>query len=285
MTESRDFGRMAQELRQALDQYSREELADLLCHIMRTYVIEAGAPLELDTGPEPGLSELRSLSFAQLVLRLQMSLPQEELRRLEVSGSRVWVRDGQREIPLTQEEPEPEPVPDAEVIDREPPRAEPPRSASPQEAPARPAAPARSAEPDPWEAPGGGWDPPTRDPEPAPAPAPPRVERVQAEPEPWRPAPAVTRQAAPGAIAPRSGDRPVSGRAGISMEDMGQVSRPAAGLRGQADTSPRLPGQEQRPRRRPAWAAEPTVDEVPPPEPVEDDITETSERFSMLELD
>jgi hypothetical protein len=261
MSESRDFGRMALELREALDQHSREELADLLTHILRTYVIEANASINLDTGPQPGLGELRGLSFAQLVLRLQMSLPHDELRKLQVSGSRVWVEEGGREMNLTAwEEEAAELPPDEEVIS--PPRSG--RRAAPE--------PESESEPDPWDA-----GPSRRE-------GPPRVERVEASPSPWSPPPAVTREAAPGVPAPRR-DAPSPG---VRVEEVGPVARPAAGLRGQQpNTSPRLPGEEARPgRRRPSWSDDPTSDEVPAPRGKgEAEVGDVSERFSMLELD
>lgn len=119
MTERRDFGLMAREMREALDHYSREELADLLTHITRVFVIEGASPVQVDHEAAPsGLSDLEGLTFAQLVLHLQMNLPHPELQRLRVSGPEVWIESEGRDVRLTQvagDIPQEEP-PDADII-------------------------------------------------------------------------------------------------------------------------------------------------------------------------
>jgi uncharacterized protein YjbI with pentapeptide repeats len=209
MTERRDFGLMAQEMREALDQYSREELMDLVTHLARVFVVEGNAPVALEEAPPPpaGMSELSGLSFAQLVLHLQMHLPHDELRRLRVSGPDVWVERGDRQVTLTTsagDEPLEEP-PDNDIIgahdDQLLGRR---RSASP------PAAGGPPSEPAEWDA----------------------------------PPPATHREA-------------------------GQIPRPSTGLRGDAE-------RPQPPAPQPHTESEPDASE---------DIGESSDRFSMLELD
>ncbi len=268
MTDSRDFGRMALDLREALDTYSREELADLLTHIVRVYVIEGNSSVSMDGQASAGMQDMQNLSFAQVILRLQMSLPHEELRRLQVSGSRVWVESQGREIALTDDGPNEMP-PDPEVI----------------EAPPAPA-PERSYEPDPWET-GGRTAAPTPAPVAQNSESSPRVERVRAEPEPWGGTPSVSRRTTPGAVAPRSAmrDESATRTPGVTMEEVGSVQRPGLDLRTQPEAPARLPGAPPR-RRRPSWSAEPTSDETTVPDRSKDeDVGDVSERFSLLELD
>jgi hypothetical protein len=119
MTERRDFGLMAGEMREALEQYSREELADLLTHVVRVFVVEGQSPVQVDHEDAPaGLDELKGLTFAQLVLHLQMNLPHPELQRLRVSGPDVWAEADGAELRMTGsgvDGPAEEP-PDADII-------------------------------------------------------------------------------------------------------------------------------------------------------------------------
>jgi len=102
MTERRDFGPIAGQMREALDKYSRDELADLLTHIVRLYVIESDQAVVQDApAPSATFDHLRELSFSQLILHLQMNLDHPELAHLKVSGDRVWVERGNTELVLT----------------------------------------------------------------------------------------------------------------------------------------------------------------------------------------
>ncbi len=156
MTERRDFGLMAQEMREALDQYSREELADLLTHVVRVFVVEGASPVQVDHQEAPaGMSELEGLTFAQLVLHLQMNLPHPELQRLRVSGRDVWAEARGVELQLTGDgsaESAEEP-PDADIIS-----AHDGPGVFTQEAPARRPFPSAASEPEPAPEPPSPWD-------------------------------------------------------------------------------------------------------------------------------
>ena len=124
MSDRRDYGRMSSDMRDALDQYSREEIADLLTHIVRVFVIESGGAVDVQPAAAAGMEDLRSLTFGQLMLHLQMNLPHEELKRFHISGASVWLEHNGAEIPVAghgAEWPAEQP-PDADIID--PPHAQ-----------------------------------------------------------------------------------------------------------------------------------------------------------------
>lgn len=265
MSERRGVGRMTDQMREAMEQYSREELMDLLTHIVRVYVVEGGgAGVSVESAPQ-GLSELRGLSFSQLVLHLQMNLPHEELRRLHVSGSRVWMSssDG-RELDLTEEAPLEAP-PDPEVIEPSAPVDESPRA----RVPAQEAFGSRGAR-------RGG------------APG------VSAVDGPVVAAPQGREEGSAPLGAPRPRRAPRQD-AGSVAQRAGQVARPDVGLRGeQPSSTPRLPPSSTREQRdwledmgggrRQAASSGPSPAEASS-ESVEDEVGEVSDRFSMLELD
>lgn len=268
MSERRGVGRMTDQMREAMEQYSREELMDLLTHIVRVYVVEggSGAGVSVESAPQ-GLSELRGLSFAQLVLHLQMNLPHEGLRRLHVSGSRVWVSSSEgRELDLTEEAPLEAP-PDPEVIEPSAPVDEAPRG----RVPAQEAFGSRGAR-------RGG------------APG------VSAVDGPAVGAPRGRDEGSAPLGAPRPRRAPRQDAASVAQR-AGQVARPDVGLRGeQPSSTPRLPPSSTREQRD--WledmgggrrqAAPPGSSPAPAEassEAVEDEVGEVSDRFSMLELD
>lgn len=268
MSERRGVGQMSEQMREAMEQYSREELMDLLSHIVRVYVVEggSGAGVSMESAPQ-GLSQLRELSFAQLVLHLQMNLPHEELRRLHVSGSRVWVSSSEgRELDLTEEAPLEAP-PDPEVIE----------APAPVDDEARARVPAQEAFGSRGARRGG-------------APG------VRAVDGPVVAAPLDREGASPPLGAPRARRAPRQDAASVAQR-AGQVARPDVGLRGeQPAPTPRLPPSSTREQRdwledmgvgrrqaSPSNAPSPPADA--PPESVKDEVGEVSDRFSMLELD
>ena len=95
MTDPRALRLKVEAIRAAVEGYGREELIEILTWVLRTYVVEGGAPL---TGGATVLldarTELEGLSFAQLVTWLQQHLEVPELSALEVQGERVLVRAG-----------------------------------------------------------------------------------------------------------------------------------------------------------------------------------------------
>lgn len=287
MTERRDFGRMALEMRESLDQYSREELADLLTHIVRVYVIEGSQGVSVEAPPSPGMDRLKQLSFAQLMLHLQMNMPHEELRKFQVSGQSVWIEDNGREIHLTATEPAQELPPDADMIAPEMVTPPSPRAVTPVAQPMAAAPPAPPSEP---------WG--SRDEAPRQAPADPWETRGtsaprQAPSEPWGSRDTAPRQApAPAPVGlPRQRRQAPSGP-GVTAQDAGRVQRPSVGLRDQSATQARLPSSNQSPQNPPPrrvqnpWAEE-LRDDSPKSgnEKSTEEIGDVSGRFSMLELD
>jgi hypothetical protein len=152
---------MVTEIRQALDSYSREQLADMLTWVFKDYVVDGAAPIAGVSAIPDLRTELEGLSFAELVTWLQLHCDAPELALFEVQGTRVSVRAGGRALPLEASAPAPAGVAAA-------PAAAPPVPASPSAAvaaapsaavaaapsaaaparPATPAVPAPAAAPD-----------------------------------------------------------------------------------------------------------------------------------------
>jgi hypothetical protein len=160
---SRSFGPVADQMKAALERYSKEELIDLMTHIVKTYVVEGTLPLKPEVGARAGAEQLTSLSFPQLILHLQMQLDHREWAAFSVSGEDVWVASGGQRINLTNRPTSLPPAP--------PPAAEP--QASPP--PTAPPAGSRGARPS---------TPTPSDDQPAAPPSPPARNRP-GEPEPF----------------------------------------------------------------------------------------------------
>ena len=68
-----------QEIKAALERYTKEELVDLMEHLLRIYVLNE--PVKLDTAvskPE-SMKDLSGYTFPQLLTQLQNSMEMEEL--------------------------------------------------------------------------------------------------------------------------------------------------------------------------------------------------------------
>ena len=229
MVERRDFGPVAEQMREAIEKYSREELADLLTHIVRVYVIEGKEPSLASTGKVTSPDNLRSLSFSQLVLHLQMNLPHQELKTLRVSGDRVWAARGDQEVLIAGE-----PLPSSEM----PPDWE---DLAPREPPKAPRSRGRRA------ATGPVYN--------------------QTEEPPTSPSSGFSRRR-------RRSDIPTPG---FVAQEASKVDRPNIALK---DEQPSAPAQEPHERfKEPAFRPL-ELDDKP-----EDEVTDLSDRFSMLELD
>lgn len=88
------------DLRAALDRYSKEELVELMEHLLRIYVLDE--PLKLDgcvSKPE-SIKDLTGCSFAQLISLLQTSLEIDELEKFRVTPFTVYVKIGEAEFDL-----------------------------------------------------------------------------------------------------------------------------------------------------------------------------------------
>ena len=111
MSSSRSFGQAAEQMKGALQKYSKDELIDLMTHIVKTYVVEGTLPLRTEGDDRRGEEELARLSFPQLVLHLQMRLDHREWSAFSVSGEDVWVSMGGQRINLTSRHTAPSPGP------------------------------------------------------------------------------------------------------------------------------------------------------------------------------
>ena len=89
-----------QELKAALERYSKEELVDLMEHLLRIYVLNE--PVKLDTAvskPE-SMKDLAGYTFPQLLTQLQNSMEMEELGKFRVTPYTVYVNSGEAEFDL-----------------------------------------------------------------------------------------------------------------------------------------------------------------------------------------
>ena len=125
---------ITEELRQqtrivdALQGYSKEELIQMLAHMMKTYVIDGVAPSKPDVGRVHVPQHLRGLSFPDLIETLKFHLDVPELEKISVTNGQVFVTLGENEY----------------ALDGTGPRAAPPRGAA---APAAPSASPSAAPP------------------------------------------------------------------------------------------------------------------------------------------
>ena len=105
----------------AFEPYTKRELADMLAHVVKTYVVDGTTAQK----PELGLMDLprhlRDLSFTQLIAHLKMHLDLPELNLFTVSGGEVLVKLGGRDFSVSNPYASPPPAP-------APPDAEPARS-------------------------------------------------------------------------------------------------------------------------------------------------------------
>jgi hypothetical protein len=98
MPERPDLRKIAADIREALETYPREALADILTYVFQAYVVE-GTPTVAATQPER-MVELEGLSFAEVIAALQTRLDLPELALFDVSAGRVSLRVGGQMIPI-----------------------------------------------------------------------------------------------------------------------------------------------------------------------------------------
>jgi len=89
-----------QEIRAALERYSKDELVDLMEHLLRIYVLDEPVKLESAVSKPESIAELSGYSFAQLMTLLQSSLEVEELGKFRVTPYTVYVTIGEAEFDL-----------------------------------------------------------------------------------------------------------------------------------------------------------------------------------------
>lgn len=143
MTDPQQIRRALGDIRNALDRYPREALAEILAIVFKEFVVEGAQPLASGSHVLDARSDLEGMSFAELVLWLQTHLDLPELALFEVSGADVSVRVEGRSTRLraaastapVATAPVPVPAPVTAVTPM-PPAAPPPAAPTPAAAPA-----------------------------------------------------------------------------------------------------------------------------------------------------
>jgi len=89
-----------QEIKAALERYTKEELVELMEHLLRIYVLDE--PIKLDSAlskPE-SIRDFSGCSFSQLLSYLQSNLEMEELGKFRVTPYTIYVSVGEAEFDL-----------------------------------------------------------------------------------------------------------------------------------------------------------------------------------------
>jgi len=130
-------------LRASFEPYTKRELADMLAHVVKTYVIDGTTPQKPELGIVDFPRHMRDLSFIQLIAQLKTHLDLPELNLFTVQGGEVLVKIGGRDFSLSNPyaSPPPAPTPAAEPTHGgrgEPPAAQAPAPAAAEQKPAEP---------------------------------------------------------------------------------------------------------------------------------------------------
>lgn len=113
-------------LRSSFEPYTKRELADMLAHVVKTYVIDGTTPQKPELGIMDFPRHLRDLSFIQLISHLKMHLDLPELNLFTITGGEVLVKIGGRDYSISNpyaSPPPPAPEPAASAAPAEPQRA------------------------------------------------------------------------------------------------------------------------------------------------------------------
>jgi len=85
-------------LREGLERYGKDELIELVLHLVRAYVVEGTQPFKPDTAMVSVPRTLRELDFPGLVSELKRQLGLPELELLAVRDNQVYVKLGGRDF-------------------------------------------------------------------------------------------------------------------------------------------------------------------------------------------
>ena len=88
------------EMRTALERFSKEELVDLMEHILRIYVLDEPIKQSSNLSKPETIRELSGLSFAQLITLMQTNLDVEEFGKFRVTPYTVYVTIGEMEFDM-----------------------------------------------------------------------------------------------------------------------------------------------------------------------------------------
>ena len=89
-----------QEIKAALERYSKEELVDLMEHLLRIYVLNEPVKLDSAVSKPENIREFSGYTFPQLLVWLQNNLEMEELDKFRVTPYTVMVTIGDGEFDL-----------------------------------------------------------------------------------------------------------------------------------------------------------------------------------------
>jgi len=137
-------------MHESLSGFSKEELIDILTHLVRTYVIEGISPLKPELSVVDFPRHIRDLSFAQLIQQLKLHVDIPELNHFTIVGNEVFVEvagenysiTGQTQRPLTPREsgapagedpfatPTPPPEAPSQAAEKQPPSGQSPKDKS-----------------------------------------------------------------------------------------------------------------------------------------------------------
>ncbi len=89
-----------QEIKAALERYTKEELVDLMEHLLRIYVLNEPVKLDSAVSKPESVREFSGYSFSQLLSYLQQNLEMDELGKFRITPYTVYVSIGDAEFDL-----------------------------------------------------------------------------------------------------------------------------------------------------------------------------------------
>lgn len=89
-----------EEIKAALQRYSKEELVDLMEHLLKIYVLKEPVKLESHVSRPENIREFSGMTFSQLIVYLQNNLEMEELGHFRVTPYTIYVSIGDSEFDL-----------------------------------------------------------------------------------------------------------------------------------------------------------------------------------------
>lgn len=89
-----------QEIKAALERYTKEELVELMEHLLRIYVLNEPVKLDSSVSKPETIRDFSNCSFSQLLSYLQTNLEMEELGKFRLTPYTVFVSIGEAEFDL-----------------------------------------------------------------------------------------------------------------------------------------------------------------------------------------
>lgn len=89
-----------QAIKAALERYTKEELVELMEHLLRIYVLNEPVKLETSVRRPESVRDFSGYTFSQLLTYLQTNLEMEELDKFRVTPYTVYVSVGETEFDL-----------------------------------------------------------------------------------------------------------------------------------------------------------------------------------------